>query len=114
VHRRTAGSHGSLEVVSQAAVSFGACSSGMQPRGLTQELLCRQLVSVRCPGVGAATRNLTLAQVSCGNLRMLGSHLQFDGGPFVQASNLRTWITHVELPVVMGTGLGAYDADSKV
>jgi hypothetical protein len=37
-----------------------ACPSGMQPGGLTQQLLRSQVVSVRCPGVGAAARNLIL------------------------------------------------------
>jgi hypothetical protein len=49
---------------------------------------------MRCPGVGTAARNLTLPQVSCGYPRMLGSYLEFGGGPFVQACNLRSGITH--------------------
>jgi hypothetical protein len=74
--------------------SFWAGSGGMQPGGLTQELLCGQLVSVRCPGVGAATRNLILTQVSRGHPRMLGGQLKLGGGSFVQANNLGAWITH--------------------
>ena len=66
----------------------------MQPRGLTQELLGGQLVSVRCPGIRAAARNLPLLQVASGNPRMLGCQLKFGGGLFVQASNLGAWITH--------------------
>ena len=60
----------------------------MQPGGLTEELLCGQLVSVRCPGVGAATRNLILTQVSRGHTRMLCSQLKLGGGLLVQASSL--------------------------
>ena len=68
--------------------SFGAGSGGVQPGGLTQKLLRGQLVSVRCPGVGAATRNLILTQVSRGHPRMLGGQLKLGGGLLVQASNL--------------------------
>jgi hypothetical protein len=78
--------------------SFGAGSSGMEPGGLTQELLCGQFVSVRCPGVGAAARNLVLMQMTRGHPRMLGSHLQFGGGLLVETSNLRAWITHGRPP----------------
>jgi hypothetical protein len=66
----------------------------MQLRGLTQKLLRGEFVSVRCPGVGAAARNLILTQVARGHPRMLGSQLKFGGGSFVQASNLCAWITH--------------------
>jgi hypothetical protein len=66
----------------------------MQLRGLTQELLGGEFVSVRRPGVGAAARNLILTQVARGHPRMLGSQLKFGGGSFVQASNLCAWITH--------------------
>ena len=55
-------------------------------------------MSMRCPGVGAAARNLTLPQVPCGYSSMLSSHLQFSGGLLVEASNLRAWITHGPAP----------------
>ena len=94
---------------------FGACSSGMEPGGLTQQLLCGQLVSVRCPGVGAAARNRILPQVPCRHPGMLGSQLKFAGGPLIQAGNLRAWITHRRAPGGEGrTGMGAYDAGGKL
>jgi hypothetical protein len=52
----------------------------MEPGRLTEELLCGQLVSVRCPGVRAAARNLVLMQVAYGHPRMLCGQLELGAG----------------------------------
>jgi hypothetical protein len=70
----------------------------MQPGSLTQKLSCRQFVSMGCPGMGAAARNLILMQVLCGHSGMLGSQLKFDGRLLVEGGNLRAWITHGRTP----------------
>jgi hypothetical protein len=70
----------------------------MQSGSLIQELLCGQLVSVRCPRMGTAAGNLILPQMPCSHPRMLGRHLPFSGSSFIQVNTLRAWITHGRPP----------------